>query len=125
MSLGKQQLFSYIYRILQIGKIAQNAISAVSYLIERRRCGHDNVGSQEVADARNLSKPPAAKIHTTLSKIGIVTEPTGPGGGYRLAKPAADIFLLDVVSPFELQNKVMTCPFGGGWYGNHEPLPTP
>lgn len=95
----------------------------MSYLVERHRDGHDNVGSHEVADARNFSKPLAAKILTTLSKIGIVTGSTGPSGGYRLAKPAADISLLDVLPPSELQNKAMTCPFGEGWCGNHEHCP--
>lgn len=108
---------------VQIGKTAQNAISAVSYLVERQRDGHATVSSQEVADARNFSKPLAAKILTTLSKVGIVKGSTGPGGGYKLAKPPSDITLLDVVSQFELQNRVMMCPFGEGWCGKYDPCP--
>ncbi|MFK7910429.1 MAG: Rrf2 family transcriptional regulator [Akkermansiaceae bacterium] len=108
---------------MQVGKTAQNAISAVSYLVERQRDGHGTVSSQEVADARNFSKPLAAKILTTLSKVGIIKGSTGPGGGYHLAKPAAEISLLDVVSQFELQNNAMMCPFGEGWCGNYDPCP--
>lgn len=108
---------------MQIGKTAQNAIAAVSYLVERQRDNAGTVSSQEVADARSLSKPLAAKILTTLSKVGIVKGSTGPGGGYQLAKPAAEIKLLDVVSQFELQNQAMMCPFGEGWCGNYDPCP--
>lgn len=108
---------------MQIGKTAQNAISAVSYLVERQRDNGGTVSSQEVADARNFSKPLAAKILTTLSKVGIVKGSTGPGGGYQLAKPADEITLLDVVSQFELQNSAMMCPFGEGWCGNYDPCP--
>lgn len=108
---------------MQIGKTAQNAISAVSYLVECQRDGIDKVSSQDVANARQLSKPLAAKILTTLSKVGIVSGSTGPGGGYRLAKPAKEITLLDVVAQFELQNRSMMCPFGEGWCGNYDPCP--
>ncbi len=108
---------------MQIGKTAQNAIAAVSYLVERQRDGGGMISSQEVADARQLSKPLAAKILTTLSKTGIVTGSTGPGGGYQLAKPADQITLLIVVSQFELQNQSMMCPFGEGWCGTNEPCP--
>ena len=108
---------------MQIGKTAQNAISAISYLAE---CYRDKVGpvsSQAVADARGLSKPLAAKILTTLSQSGIVRGSTGPGGGYQLGMPPAEIKLLDVVTHFELQNKAVMCPFGEGWCGNFDPCP--
>ena len=108
---------------MQIGKTAQNAIAAVSYLAE---CHRDNLGmmsSQSVADARRFSKPLAAKILTTLSQAGIVTGATGPGGGYKLAKKPSEISLMQVVSCFELQNRSVMCPFGEGWCGNYDPCP--
>jgi Rrf2 family protein len=108
---------------MQIGKTAQNAIAAVSYLAE---CYRDQVGpvsSQAVADARGLSKPLAAKILTTLSQSGIVKGATGPGGGYQLAKEPHNIKLLDVVCRFEVQNKAVMCPFGEGWCGQYDPCP--
>lgn len=108
---------------MQIGKTAQNAVAAVSYLAE---CYRDNLGkvsSQAVADARGLSKPLAAKILTTLSQSGLVKGSTGPGGGYELAVEPSDINLLDVVKHFELQNKAVMCPFGEGWCGNYDPCP--
>jgi Rrf2 family protein len=109
--------------MLQIGKTAQNAIAAMSYLAECYRDKLGPVSSQAVADARGLSKPLAAKILTTLSQTGLVRGSTGPGGGYELAKEPAEINLLDVVSGFELQNKVLMCPFGENWCGNQAPCP--
>lgn len=108
---------------MQIGKTAQNAVAAVSYLAE---CYRDKLGpmsSQAVADARGLSKPLAAKILTTLSQCGLVNGSTGPGGGYELAVQPEQIKLLDVVKHFELQNKAVMCPFGEGWCGNFDPCP--
>ena len=95
----------------------------MSYLVECQRDGVGTVSSQDVADARQLSKPLAAKILTTLSKVGIVKGSTGPGGGYQLAKAPEEISLLEVVMQFELQNNIMMCPFGDGWCGNYDPCP--
>jgi Rrf2 family protein len=108
---------------LQIGKTAQNAIAAVSYLAECYRDELGPVSSKAVADARDLSKSLAAKILTTLSQSGIVSGSTGPGGGYELAIEPGKIKLMDVVSHFELQNKAVTCPFGEDWCGNYDQCP--
>lgn len=108
---------------MQIGKTAQNAISVVSYLVECTRDGRPAVSSQDVATARKFSKPLAAKILSTLSKAGIITGATGPGGGYQLAKPADQISLYEVVKQFELQNQLMMCPFGEGWCEHFKSCP--
>lgn len=110
-------------QLVQIGKTAQNAVAAVSFLAE---CHRDKLGpmsSQAVAASRGLSKPLAAKILTTLSQSGIIKGSTGPGGGYELAVEPESIRLLDVVKHFELQNKAVMCPFGEGWCGNYDPCP--
>lgn len=108
---------------MQIGKTAQNAIAVMSYLAECYRDKTGLVSSQNVADARVLSKPLAAKILTTLSQAGYVKGSTGPGGGYELAKHPDTIKLMDVVNCFEVKNKIMQCPFGKGWCGHHDPCP--
>lgn len=108
---------------MQIGKTAQNAIAVMSYLAECHRDQTGLVSSQNVADARVLSKPLAAKILTTLSQAGYVKGATGPGGGYALAKKPEKIRLIDVVNCFEVKNKIMQCPFGHGWCGNNDPCP--
>ncbi|NWK55718.1 Rrf2 family transcriptional regulator [Verrucomicrobiaceae bacterium N1E253] len=108
---------------MQIGKTAQNAIAVMSYLAECYRDDQGLVSSQNVANARILSKPLAAKILTTLSQAGYVRGSTGPGGGYALAKKPEDIRFIDVVHCFEVKNQIMQCPFGHGWCGNHDPCP--
>lgn len=108
---------------MQIGKTAQNAIAVMSYLAECHRDQTGLVSSQNVADARLLSKPLAAKILTTLSQAGYVKGATGPGGGYALAKDPAEIRFIDVVHCFEVKTQIMQCPFGEGWCGNHDPCP--
>lgn len=55
--------------------------------------------------------PPAylAKQLQALSVAGIVTSTPGPKGGYRLARPAADITVLDVVLAVDGDESAFTC----------------
>ena len=104
-------------------KLAQAGIAAVSYLAavsaESRLAG-----SAEIAESREISRQLIAKILTVLSRAGIVTGTPGPSGGYRLARPAADITLFDVVRVFENPDDRVMCPFGPNWcgHGPHCPL---
>lgn len=102
-------------------KTAQNAIAAMSRLAELY--ASDLVASsRQIAESRNLPIPLVGKILTDLSRGGLVTGSPGPGGGYRLAKPPADISLKDVVELFERESEGM-CPYGPGWCGNQAPCP--
>lgn len=97
-------------------KLAQAGIAAVSYLAEYSL--EDRLsGSGEIAKDRQLSQALVAKVLTMLSTAGVVEGKPGPSGGYRLARDAQQISLLDVIRVFEnLEEKVM-CPFGPNWCG--------
>ena len=105
--------------MLGYGKRAQNAIAAVSYL-----AGLDAdappASSLVIARSRKLPKPLVAKVLTILSQAGLVTGSPGPGGGYRLAHPAAEVSLLDVVRHFEQVDVPAMCPLGPDWCGKKD-----
>ncbi len=102
------------------GQMAANGIAVMSYLAaEPQR----RAGSADIAKSRRISKPLAAKLLTQLSGAGLLAGQTGPGGGYRLAKPAERIRLIDIVKVFEQTEPPTLCPFGHGWCGKHEPCP--
>jgi Rrf2 family iron-sulfur cluster assembly transcriptional regulator len=109
--------------VFTYSKLAQAGIAAVSYLAavdsESRLAG-----SAEIAEAREISRALIAKILTILSRAELVAGTPGPSGGYRLARPAAEISLLDVVRVFENLNDRVMCPFGPNWcgHGPHCPL---
>jgi len=102
------------------GKTTANAISVMSYLAAEpsRRAG-----STQISKDREISKSLTAKMLTQLSTAGLVTGQPGPGGGYTLAKPAADICLMDIVSLFEQTETPSLCPFGPNWCGTGDPCP--
>ncbi len=102
------------------GKTAANGIAVMSYLASdpRRRAGSD-----EISRAREMSRPLAAKLLTQLAAAGLVAGTPGPGGGYRLAKPAGRISLLQIVELFEQTVTPSVCPFGRSWCGKGDPCP--
>ncbi|MBX7103579.1 MAG: Rrf2 family transcriptional regulator [Gemmataceae bacterium] len=61
----------------------------------------DYVGTQVIAKA--IGAPPnyLGKLLQTLARCGLVVSQKGAGGGFRLACPAAEIRLLDIVEPIE------------------------
>lgn len=66
------------------------------------------VSAAQLADYYDLPAPYLAKQLKALAKAGVLAATTGPRGGYRLARPASDITLLQIVeavdggaSPYE------------------------
>ncbi len=102
-------------------KTTQNAIAALSRLAELYTAG-TVASSKQIAESRNLPIPLVGKILTELSRGGLIVGSPGPGGGYRLAKPPAEISLMDVAELFERATEGL-CPYGPGWCGNNAPCP--
>lgn len=108
--------------MITYSKLGQVGIVVVSYLAG---ISTDSrlAGSAEIAAARELSHQLVAKILTMLSRAGLVAGTPGPAGGYRLARAAGDITLLDVIRVFENPDFRVMCPFGPNWCGNGPKCP--
>jgi Rrf2 family protein len=102
------------------GKTSANAIAVMSYLAAEP---DGRSGSGEIAKSRGISRALTAKLLTQLAAAGLVSGQPGPGGGYRLAKPAKEICLFDIVALFEQTGEPSVCPFGHGWCGKGDPCP--
>lgn len=55
----------------------------------------------ELAEQAHLELPTVAKVLKPLARAGLVESFRGANGGYRLARPAAQIALIDVVEAIE------------------------
>jgi Rrf2 family protein len=78
---------------------ATHALRAVATLAAN---GRD--GAMRGRDLARKVKVPAgylAKVLATLARAGVVTASRGVNGGYRLARRADRIRLMDVIAPFE------------------------
>lgn len=63
----------------------------------------------QLAELHAASGPYLAKHLQALSRAGVVEAVTGPNGGYRLARPAAETSLLDVVEAIEGRGGTFRC----------------
>jgi len=63
----------------------------------------------DIASSIKVPKEYARKIFQQLTRKGLVTARRGAGGGYRLARPAAEVTLLEVVEAIEGSLPVYSC----------------
>lgn len=67
------------------------------------------LSSREMAELRGVSPAFVAKIFPKLEKAGIVVASNGLRGGYRLARPATRISLLEIVDAIEGEKPLFEC----------------
>ena len=53
-----------------------------------------------------------AKVLQSLAQASLITGRRGVGGGYKLANPASEISLLDVVNAIDPVERITSCPLG-------------
>lgn len=78
---------------------ATHALRAVAWLAARER--QEAVLGRDLAGEVGVPAPYLAKVLAALARTGVLTASRGVKGGYRLARPAGQISLMEVVEPFE------------------------
>ncbi|MDD3340258.1 MAG: Rrf2 family transcriptional regulator [Lachnospiraceae bacterium] len=64
---------------------------------------------QSIATRQNISESYLEQLVRKLKKAGLVTSVRGAGGGYRLARPASEISVGDVLRALEGDLEAVTC----------------
>ena len=72
------------------------------------------VTTREIAEAYGLSVNHIAKVTQELIKMNLLEGQRGRGGGLRLARPAHEIYLGELMGPGEGAAKVLDCENGIG-----------
>ncbi len=60
--------------------------------------GENLVSLSEISKRQDISLPYLEQLFVKLRRAGLVESVRGPGGGYRLAKPTAEIRVIDVLA---------------------------
>ena len=94
---------------------------AVTYIAQH--AGEDAVLARDIATAAKVPYEYLQKLLTELVKNRLLVSTRGIGGGFRLAKPAGKIRLLDVIRPFDDVMQRSICPFGNADCGKRHPCP--
>ncbi len=93
--------------LTKTGLHAVRALVALAKLPESVYAGAARV-AQEIGAPQNY----LGKLLKTLADTGLVESQKGLGGGFRLARDAADISLLDVIEPIEHVSRWSGCILG-------------
>ena len=98
---------------MQLSTKGRYAVMAMTDLAARG--GGRAVTLAEIAESQQLSLAYLEQLFSRLRRRGLVTSSRGPGGGYRLARPAAETSVADVVIAVDEPLKAVRC--GGGHTG--------
>lgn len=86
---------------MQMPARARTALVALVELASRDDCCARPVTLADIACGRSLSQAYLEQLFCRLRRAGLVTSARGPGGGYRLARPAAELSIADIVRAVE------------------------
>lgn len=82
------------------------AIRIVLHMAQR---GNEILGAAEAAEELGITYGYFNKVAGKIKRAGFLESIQGPGGGYRLAKKAADITLYDIVALMEGEISINRC----------------
>lgn len=102
--------------ILRLSEGANIGLHAVALLAKNP---DRPVSSVELAEWTQASRHHLSKILTKLVKAGLIRGTRGTSGGFRLARPPAEITFLDVFEAVEGPMGQNTCPCGRGYCQRH------
>ncbi len=85
---------------------------------------HNAMPLSAIADRQNLSVAYLEQIFLKLRRAGLVDSERGRAGGYRLARPASEIMVADVMYAVEEDTRMTRChgDIGVGCVGEHRCL---
>jgi Rrf2 family transcriptional regulator, iron-sulfur cluster assembly transcription factor len=68
--------------------------------------------AKDIATEAGMPAPFLAHILQTLARAGLLQSSKGPGGGFRLGQPAAEVSLMRVVEAVDGPGRYQHCPAG-------------
>jgi Rrf2 family nitric oxide-sensitive transcriptional repressor len=68
--------------------------------------------SAEIASATKVPQKYLSKVLNDLVEAGLILSRRGPNGGFRLAREAREISVLEVVNAVDPVRRIVTCPLG-------------
>jgi Rrf2 family protein len=93
--------------MLSLSKKTDYALLALSHLT--RTGGERAVNTKEIAEQYGIPVELLAKILQKLAKADLLTSTSGPTGGYRLARPAAEISVGSVIEVIDGPPAIIQC----------------
>lgn len=91
-------------------KLSTKGRYAVMALVDIGQNGEGRpVSLAEIAERQEISQEYLEQLFAKLRKAGLVASARGPGGGYRLALPAGETFIYDIIAAVDEPMRVTRC----------------
>jgi len=97
--------------LIRINKLTDYAMLLLTRLAAAPQQLHS---AQQLASTSALELPTVSKVLKLLNQAGLLESVRGAHGGYRLARPARDISVLDVISAIEGPFAMVECSIAPG-----------
>jgi Rrf2 family protein len=96
---------------MKLTRASSYALHAVAYMAQQKNSDKP-VASHKIAQERGIPERFLLKVLKPLVSARVLLSIKGPNGGYRLARPAKDISLLDVVEAVEgpIRGSILVTP---------------
>ncbi len=94
---------------MNLPQTAEYALRAIVWLAAEPQAVR---GTAETAEAIRVPAGYLSKVLQMLSRAGLVVSTAGRKGGFRLARPASHISVLDVVQSVAPVGRIRRCPLG-------------
>ena len=95
---------------MQLSTKGRYAVMAMTDLAAR--ASERAVALAEIAESQEISLAYLEQLFARLRRRGLVTAARGPGGGYRLAKPASETSVAEVVTAVDEPLRAVRCNGG-------------
>ena len=89
---------------MKLTRASSYALHAVAYMAQQKN-GDRPVASHKIAQERDIPERFLLKVLKPLVEAKVLVSVKGPNGGYRLARPASEISLLEIVEAVDNENK--------------------
>ena len=86
---------------------------AVRAALALAEAGEHRLSAGAIADRMRIPTSFVSQVMADLSRASVASAVKGRGGGYRLARPAADVTLLDAIQASEDDRRQRTCVLRG------------
>jgi FeS assembly SUF system regulator len=93
--------------MLRLTKLTDYAVVVLCHMAGRGEAGACT--ARDVAEATRIPQPTVSKVLKQLVREGLVDSLRGAKGGYRLARPAADVSVAEVIAAVEGPIGVTEC----------------
>lgn len=100
-------------------KTVEYALRSMARLVESELRGQ---GGQTVSQISAHTQVPVAylsKVLQNLARENLIVSQRGIGGGFRLARPAGKITILEVINAVDPIERILVCPLGLPAHGTH------